>query len=153
MRLAAIKEGFIDSGDDVKRFLLFALLLASLTGFTGRSPAQGEKKDAKATEEKYEMKQYWMVFLKKGSHRDHDSVTTARIQERHIANINRLANEGKILVAGPFGDDGDLRGIFIMDCKDEDEVRKLCESDPAVKTGRLALEIHPWWTARGGSFK
>jgi uncharacterized protein YciI len=137
----------------VKRFLLLALLLASLMGFTGRSPAQDGKKDAKPTEEKYEMKQYWMVFLKKGSHRDHDSITTARIQEGHIANINRLADEGKILVAGPFGDDGDLRGIFIMDCKDEDEVRGLCESDPAVKTGRLAFEIHPWWTARGGSFK
>jgi uncharacterized protein YciI len=138
---------------DMKRLLTLALLLASLMGFTSRSTAQGIKKDGKATEEQYEMKQYWMVFLKKGPHRDHDSVSVARLQEGHMANINKLAKEGKILVAGPFGDDGDLRGIFIMDCKDEAEVRRLCESDPAVKAGRLALEIHPWWTAKGGSFK
>jgi uncharacterized protein YciI len=137
----------------MRRFFISALLLASLTGFNDRSSAQDSKKDDKSKEVQYEMKQYWMVFLKKGSQRDQDSVTAARIQEGHMANISRLANEGKILVAGPFGDDGDLRGIFIMDCKDEAEVRMLCASDPAVKAGRLALEIHPWWTAKGGSFK
>lgn len=137
----------------MKRLLTLALLLTSLMGFTSRSTAQGIKKDGKAPEEQYEMKQYWMVFLKKGPHRDHDSASAARLQEGHMANIDKLAKEGKILVAGPFGDDGDLRGIFIMDCKDEAEVKRLCESDPAVKAGRLALEIHPWWTAKGGSFR
>jgi uncharacterized protein len=137
----------------MKRLLMLALLLATLIGFAGPSGAQDSKKDGKSKEEQYEMKQYWMVFLKKGPHRDHDSVSAARLQEGHMANIGKLAKEGKILVAGPFGDDGDLRGIFIMDCKDEAEVKRLCESDPAVKAGRLALEIHPWWTAKGGSFK
>jgi uncharacterized protein len=137
----------------MKRFLVLAVLLAGLMGFTSQSTPQDSKKDGKAPEEQYEMKQYWMVFLKKGPHRDHDSVSAARLQEGHMANINRLAKEGKILVAGPFGDDGDLRGIFIMDCKDEAEVRRLCESDPVIKAGRLALEIHPWWTAKGGSFR
>ncbi len=113
--------------------------------------AQEKKAGEKPAE--YEMKQYWMVFLKKGPIRDQDSVTAAKIQEGHMANIGRLAALGKILVAGPFGDDGDLRGIFIMDCKDEAEVRELCSTDPAVKAGRLAVEIHPWWTAKGGSFK
>lgn len=132
---------------------MLSLLAACLIGFNHRSPAQDSKRNEKPKEEKYEMKQYWMVFLRKGSHRDQDSVSAARIQEGHLANIARLAKEGKILVAGPFGDDGDLRGIFVMDCNDEAEVRTLCESDPAVKAGRLALEIHPWWTAKGGSFK
>jgi uncharacterized protein YciI len=104
-------------------------------------------------QKKYEMKQYWMVFLRTGPHRDQDSVTAVKIQEGHIANINRLAKLGKILVAGPFGDDTDLRGIFIMDCKDESEAKELCSTDPAVKAGRLITEIHPWWTAKGGSFK
>jgi uncharacterized protein len=77
----------------------------------------------------------------------------AKLQEGHMANINHMASIGKLIVAGPMGDDGDLRGIFIFDCKDEAEVRELCGNDPAVKAGRLALEIHPWWTAKGGSFK
>jgi uncharacterized protein YciI len=108
---------------------------------------------ARAQEKEGVMKQYWMVFLKKGPHRDQDSVTAAKLQQSHMANIDRLASLGKILVAGPFGDDGDLRGIFIMDCKNEEEAKELCGTDPAVQAGRLALEIHPWWTAKGGSFK
>lgn len=112
-----------------------------------------QEKKAEDKPAQYEMKQYWMVFLKRGPNRGQDSVTAAKIQEGHMANIGRLASLGKILVAGPFGDDGDLRGIFIMDCKDEAEVRELCSTDPAVESGRLALEIHPWWTAKGGSFK
>ena len=120
------------------------IALIGIAGIVGVSFAQ----EKKVTEEKYEMKQYWMVFLKKGPHRDQDSVTAAKIQEGHLANINRLAEEGKILAAGPFGDDGDPRGIFIMDCKDEEEARSLCATDPAVQAGRLTVEIRPWCTAK-----
>ena len=131
--------------------LLFRVLLMSglMTGMGDSSIAQQNTSE----EEKVEMKQYWMVFLRKGPNRDQDSVTSERIQEAHLANIGRLAKLGKIVVAWPFGDDGDLRGIFIVDCKDEVEVRQLCETDPAIKAGRLIVEIHPWWTAKGGSFK
>lgn len=131
------------------RMFIFLLFAASLHQ---RSVAQ-ETKIEKPSEKQYEMKKYWMVFLKKGPNRDHDSTTAAEIQKGHMANIGRLADMGKILVAGPFGDDGDPRGIFIMNCKDEAEAKELCASDPAVKAGRLAVEIRPWWTAKGGSFK
>lgn len=123
-------------------FLFFVLLVPCATA---------QQSDTSTT--KYEMKQYWMVFLKKGPHRDQDTTTVAKLQEGHMANISRLASLGKLMVAGPFGDDGDLRGIFILDCKDEAEVRALCNTDPAITAGRLAIEIHPWWTAKGGSFK
>lgn len=136
----------------MKKVLSLALLLL----FTAIMPQVlhgQESKEEKPAQKKYEMKQYWMVFLKRGPNRDHDSSTAATIQKEHLANIGRLADMGKILVAGPFGDDGDPRGIFIMDCKDEAEARELCATDPAVKAGRLAVEIRPWWTAKGGSFK
>jgi uncharacterized protein YciI len=128
---------------------LFSILAVGLLWFASAAIAQEQKPE----EKKYEMKRYWMVFLKTGPTRDQDSVTAMKIQEGHLANIGRLAELGKILVAGPFGDDTDLRGIFIMDCKDEAEVKDLCSSDPAIKAGRLIAEIHPWWTAKGGSFK
>ena len=95
------------------------------------------------------MKAYWMVFLYSGPNRNHDSTSAAKIQELHIANIGRLAKEGKIVMAGPMGDKTDLRGIFIMDCKDSLEAVDLVRSDTAIKTGRLKFEIHPWWTATG----
>ena len=104
-------------------------------------------------EPKYEMKTYQMVFLYKGSNRGQDSTETMRIQEGHMANIERLAKEGKLIVAGPFLDDKDLRGIFIFDLESEEEVKALVETDPAIIAGRLRYEIHPWMTAKGNCFK
>ena len=106
-----------------------------------------------STQPKYEMKQYWFVMLTKGANRNHDSVAAAKIQEGHMANINMLASSGKLMVAGPFGDDGNWRGIFILDCKDKAEAEKMLQTDPAISSGRLAYEIHPWWTAKNEVFK
>lgn len=105
---------------------------------------------AKKTEPR--IKQYWFVMLLKGKHRDQDSATAAKIQEGHMANIRRLYQEGKLKVAGPFGDDGNWLGIFIFDCPAKEEVETLLNTDPAVRAGRLGYEIHPWWTMPSGSF-
>ncbi len=104
-------------------------------------------------EPKYEMKTYQMVFLYKGSNRNQDSLEVEKIQAEHLANIKRLADEEKLIVAGPFLDDKDLRGIFIFDVETEEEVRDLVETDLAIKTGRLRYEIHPWMTAKETCFK
>ena len=108
-----------------------------------------EKKEVKDGE----MKQYFLVLLKRGPIRNHDSTTSAKIQEAHLANITRLYNEGKIDIAGPFGHDGDLRGIFIFNCETYDEVLALCTTDPAIKAGRLVAEIYPWWSAKGSKLR
>lgn len=94
-----------------------------------------------------------MVFLRKGAHRNQDTAVTTKIQRDHLANIHRLADAGKILVAGPFGNDEDLRGILIMNCKDSLEVVSLVNTDPAVVAGRLVFEVKPWWTVKNAVFK
>lgn len=96
-----------------------------------------------------EMKRYWLVLLTKGPHRDQDSISKAKIQQAHRANINRLANEGKIVMAGPIGVDGDIQGIFLMNCSDSTEVEKFVNTDTAVITGRLIMKYYPWWTEKG----
>ena len=96
-----------------------------------------------------EMKRYWLVLLKRGPNRTQDSVSAAKIQAGHMANINRLAKEGKIIMAGPMGYDGELRGIFIMNCKDSSEVEQFVNTDTAVITGRLKMEYYPWWSEKG----
>ncbi len=106
-----------------------------------------------ASEPGYDMKQYWFVMLSKGPNRTHNQATAQKIQQAHLQNIERLAKAGKILVAGPFADDGNWRGIFIFDCPDSLEVKRLLDTDSAIASGRLRYEIHPWWTAKGGSFK
>ena len=66
-----------------------------------------------------------------------------------MANIRKMAAAGKLIVAGPMGDNTDLRGIFIFNAKSPDEVRTMAEEDPAIKAGRLVLELHPWFAAAG----
>lgn len=102
----------------------------------------------------YVMRRYVMVMLYKGKKANkYSKEEVAKIQEGHMANIGRLAEEGKLLVAGPMDDDTDLRGIFILDCADVAEAKTLVDTDPAVKAGRLRPEYHPWWTAKGTVIK
>ena len=98
------------------------------------------------------IRQFWFVMLTKGTNRSQDSLTASKIQEGHMANIKRLYKEGKLKVAGPFGDNGNWIGIFIFDCETKEEVERLLSTDPAVAAGRLLYEIHPWYTSSVGSF-
>jgi len=74
---------------------------------------------------------------------------TEEIQKGHMANINRLAEMKKLIAAGPFGDDGQLRGIFVFRVGSLDEAIALTATDPAVQAGRLAMDIHPWLVPEG----
>ncbi len=102
----------------------------------------------------YKLKQYFFVMLSAGPHRDQiDSLSLQKIQEGHMANIRKMAEAGKLSIAGPFGDDGNWRGIFIFDVDSEEEVKDLLKNDPAIQSGRLSYEIHPWWTEIGSCLK
>ena len=96
-----------------------------------------------------EMKRYWLVLLQKGPNRNQDSVSAEKIQAAHMSNINRLAKEGKLVMAGPIGVEDDLRGIFLMNCADSSEVENFVRTDSAVITGRLVMKYYPWWTMKG----
>jgi uncharacterized protein YciI len=74
---------------------------------------------------------------------------TAELQKAHLANIVRLAESKKLVVAGPFGDDTPLRGIFVFRVTSIEEARELAATDPAVQAGRLKVEIHPWVIPEG----
>lgn len=71
------------------------------------------------------------------------------LQTAHLANIGRLIDSGEMVLAGPFGDDGDLRGLFFYDVETLEAAQALVDSDPMVKAGRLRVELHPWWGSTG----
>ena len=100
---------------------------------------------AKLGADGYGMKQYVMAYLKRGPNRDQDSLTAAKLQKAHLDNIIRMANEGKLVLAGPFMDDHEVRGIYIFDVKTVEEARALTATDPAIQAGRLVMELHPWY--------
>ena len=94
----------------------------------------------------------YFAFLKRGPNRkegDDKNPEIQELQKAHIANIQRLAAMKKLLVAGPFGDNGDLRGIFVFRVGSLEEAQSLCANDPMVKAGRLVVELHPWQIPEG----
>ena len=99
------------------------------------------------------MQQYFMCFLKAGPEQGQDSTESARIQTAHLAHLTKMIEDGKSSVAGPFGDDGDIRGIVIYNTATFEEADSLANADPAVKAGRLVVEVHPWWAAKGAKLK
>ncbi|HVI45898.1 MAG TPA: YciI family protein [Chitinophaga sp.] len=99
------------------------------------------------------VKRYWMVFLKKGPQCNQPEEEAARIRQAQYENIARLVKAGKMLVTGPFDNEEDLRGIYIMDCKDSLEAVELVNTDPAVRAGRLVFEVKPWLTEKNSVFK
>ncbi|MBX2906978.1 MAG: hypothetical protein KF744_13120 [Taibaiella sp.] len=118
--------------------------------------ASAQNKDPKTFKMgEYTIKQYYFVMLTKGGRRDEikDTAIINKLQAGHMANMERLSKEGKLMLAGPFGDDGNWRGIFVFDAESEDEVKSLLATDPAIKAGRLDYEIHPWYTAMNSVFK
>ena len=99
------------------------------------------------------MQQYFMCFLKTGPEQGQDSTESAQIQAAHLAHLTKMYDDGKSCVAGPFGDDGDIRGIVIYNTATFEEADSLANADPAVKAGRLVVEVHPWWAVKGSVLK
>jgi uncharacterized protein YciI len=125
------------------------LVIGSLLLIALQVPAQ----ETKTAEKKYEMKMYYLVFLKKGVNRTQDSVTVKKLQEGHMAHLTKMAESGKMDIAGPVNSDGDLRGICIYNTATKEEAEKLANEDPMVKAGRLAVEVLPFYSAKGASLK
>lgn len=93
------------------------------------------------------MSTVYLGFLKRGPNRkegDSNDPAVQQLQKDHLANINRLAEMKKLVAAGPFGDDGELRGLFVFRVGSMKEAEDLAKTDPMIKIDRLRLELHPW---------
>jgi uncharacterized protein len=103
--------------------------------------------------EKHLMQQYYIVFLKRGQNRSQDSTEAAKLQRQHLAHLDRMAKEGFLSLAGPFEDDGEIRGIAVYNTPTQKIADSLANLDPMVRAGRLEIEIHPWWAAKGSKLE
>ena len=129
-----------------KNLLIIILFFSSIHCFAQSNNPQYDAQLAKKLgADEYGMKQYVMAFLKAGPNRPKDSAARMELQKAHLQNITRLANEGKLILAGPFMDDQSIKGIFIFNVTTIEEAKQLTETDPAIKAGSLVMELHPWY--------
>jgi len=120
----------------------WVLAASALLGTPSPSPSPSP---APATAES-RMGTVYLVLLKKGPAWSAEQTPQTRaVQEAHMANIRALWADKKMIIAGPLGDNGEIRGIFVFQAASLEEAQALAASDPAVKAGRLTAEIHPWY--------
>nr|WP_273568442.1 YciI family protein [Maribacter sp. Hal144] len=99
------------------------------------------------------MQQYFIAFLKRGPNRSQNKEEEDGLQALHMAHLGSMYEQGFADISGPFGDDGDIRGITIYNVPTQKMADSLANSDPMVQAGRLQIEIHPWWAAKGFSLR
>lgn len=120
---------------------LFTISLYSQNNLKKTSPKFDAKLAKKLGADEYGMKTYVFATLKTGKAKITDKKEIEKLQAGHLKNITRLEEEGKMVLAGPFFDGGNERGIFIFNVSTLDEAKKLIETDPAVKAGLFEFEM------------
>ncbi len=101
----------------------------------------------------YTMQKYFIVFLKEGPNRDQNKEEAAKIQREHLAYLANLYKQEIIVLNGPGGDGGAIKGFSLYAVATKKEALAYASKDPAVKTGRLIIEALPWWLAKGSIVK
>lgn len=130
----------------------FGLLVFGLLSFSAfaqdskkpKNPKFDKKLAQRLGADKNGMKQYVFATLKRGT-KKFEEAERATLLKGHMEFINSTAKAGKLVLAGPFGDDKDVRGIYIFDLRTVEEAQKMIEADPSIKAGLFEVELRPWY--------
>lgn len=130
----------------MRRFLLL-ICFAFVTCLSQAQTSQYDKKLADSLgADEHGMKPYILVILKTGSVSVSDKSIQDSLFRGHMANINRLATAGKLVVAGPLRKNGrSYRGLFILNVKTLLEATELLATDPAIHGKILDAELYEWY--------
>lgn len=96
-------------------------------------------------------KKYTLVIKKAGPIRDQSEKEVKEIQEAHLKHLFTLKEKGILLINGPVLNHPEIKGIGIYHSCDKDEVFDLASQDPAVKAGRLVVEVYEWFGIPGAA--
>ncbi|MFV1884823.1 MAG: YciI family protein [Balneola sp.] len=131
------------------------LIMTSLAVMAQDSTAtqQPETFEMEWAGEKITMQKYFIVFLKSGPNRNQSEDEAAKLQEQHLAYLGGLYEQGIINLNGPTGGEGDIRGFSVYNVATMEQALEYANADPMVKAGRLVIEAHPWWLAKGSGVK
>ena len=99
------------------------------------------------------MQKYFIAFLKTGPNRTQSKAEVSRLQALHLEHLGSMYEMGYADISGPFEEDPDIQGITIYNTPTLKMADSLANLDPMVRSGRLVIEVHPWWAAKGFSLR
>jgi uncharacterized protein len=98
-----------------------------------------------------DLEAFELVLLRRPENAPAYEAELQRIQAEHLAHHDRLRDSGQVVTNGPVVDQPDvsLRGLTFYRTGSLEESRRLAEAEPAVRAGRLAVEIMTWYCPPG----
>jgi uncharacterized protein YciI len=132
----------------MKNILTITLLLlfANLSFGQNVNPKYDSTFAKKLGADEYGMKKYIFVMLKTGTNKTMDKAFIDSCFAGHMANIRRMVDQGKLIVAGPMGkNDNSYKGIFILNVSTKEEANELLQTDPAIAGKLLEADIYNWY--------
>lgn len=122
--------------------LLLLLIVLNLNTKAQYDSALAKKLNA----DEYGMKSYVLVMLKTGLTEITDKKIRDSIFGGHMANIQKLASENKLVVAGPMGkNDKNYEGVFVFNTSSIEEAKQWLSTDPAFQAKYLDAELYSWY--------
>jgi len=128
-----------------KLLITLSFIIAFTLNVKAQKPVYDSILAKKLNADEYGMKMYVFVILKTGTNTSIDKAAKEKAFAGHMKNIQKMADDGKLAVAGPFENGGSNRGIFILNVATFDEAKVLLENDTAVKEKYLEPEYTLWY--------
>lgn len=105
--------------------------------------------NSRAQDPKIEMGTFYVCLLVKPPNWTGPTPETQQLLQNHFKHVQGLVASGKAAIAGPFGDDTRIAGVFVLNASSPEEARAWEEADPLVKSGGFSVEVLKWWAAKG----
>ena len=132
----------------MKQLLLLLVFLSVILSIQAQqiNPKYDAELAKKVGADDYGMKSYIFVILKTGTNTSTNKIEVDKAFAGHMTNMNTMVEAGKLVVAGPIGEnDKNYRGIFILNESDMEKAKILLATDPAIKAKFLDYDIFPWY--------
>ena len=125
--------------------IILCMCLVSFTTVKAQASTYDSTYAKRLKADDYGMKTYVFVMLKTGSNTSTDKAAKDKAFAGHMKNITRMADNGKLALAGPFSKGGEHRGLFILNVATFEEANALLEEDTAIKEKYLEPELIMWY--------
>lgn len=133
--------------------LCAALLCAMQPALAQTKPAEAPAYDAELAKslgaDDRGMRRYVLVILKTGPKRMPDGPERSKMFQGHFANIQKLAADKLLAVAGPLDGKEGRRGIFVLATQDIEQAKTLVAGDPVIIHGEMVAEYHQFYGSAG----